>query len=608
MTRYIAKYLAWLGATALIFVLAKCAFMLAYAADYAPCGAGGMASAIARGLPMDLSMAGYIAALPALGLIAAPWISERATAAMMRVYAAAISAALALLLTMDTALYGHWGFKLDMTPVFYFLSSPSAVIGGLSASQAIGALAGWAIGAAAIYAVYSLAVLRIRLPRPAAKGARARISAAMAVCAALLIIPIRGGFTVSTMNPSKAYFSQNPRLNHAALNPVFNLLYSASHPAGKSGAYDFFDADGLAARKALIMGEPRAAAPDTARLSATRPDIYLIILESFSTHLMKSLGGEAIAPNLDSIAAAGYIFTNAYANSFRTDRALPSIMSAYPGIPSTSVMKYVDKLERLPSLPRRLKQAGYEPAYYYGGDINFTNMQAYLVSGGFEKIVRDADFPLSQRLGKWGAHDDTLFAKAKADAAAGSGGKPALRVIQTSSSHEPFEVPYRSRWADPAANAFAFADSVLGDFMRHLAASPRWDSTLVAIVPDHYGAYPRGLESLEARHSVPIILSGGALKARGSSDAPASQADIAATLLGMLGLPHGEFTFSHDLFDPDAPRMAYFARPEEAEIITPEGKAAINTVTGATAPGSDPEAADMLRAYLQLLQQAFDKP
>ena len=39
---------------------------------------------------------------------------------------------------------------------------------------------------------------------------------------AALFIPIRGGFSVSTMNLSKVYFSQDQRMNHAAINPAFS--------------------------------------------------------------------------------------------------------------------------------------------------------------------------------------------------------------------------------------------------------------------------------------------------------------------------------------------------------------------------------------------------
>ncbi len=183
---------------------------------------------------------------------------------------------------------------------------------------------------------------------------------------------------------------------------------------------------------------------------------------------------------------------------------------------------------------------------------------------------------------------------------------PQLRVVQTSSSHEPFEVPY-NKLANPAANAFAFTDSVVGDFMRRLEASPRWDNTLVVLVPDHYGAYPMPLDEMTARHHVPMVLTGGALALRGTVDVPASQADIAATLLGALGIEHGEFRFSRDIFDADAPHSAFFLEPELAGFVDADGSNAVLNVVSGDLSGVDPEsdAATKLKATLQLLNNYF---
>ena len=56
-----------------------------------------------------------------------------------------------------------------------------------------------------------------------------------------------------------------------------------------------------------------------------------------------------------------------------------------------------------------MKNAGYRTKYYYGGDADFTNMRSYLMSSGFEDIVADRDFPVSERLSKWGVHDHLVF-------------------------------------------------------------------------------------------------------------------------------------------------------------------------------------------------------
>ena len=444
---------------------------------------------------MDCSMAGYLTVLPALGIIASvftrrPWL-ERAEV----VWYVVVSLILGAVFTLDLLLYGYWGFRLDMTPIFYFISSPGAVLGGLSAKQAFIGVLLWLFQSGVIFLIFSAVLSSIKLPELRERSQRRRTARVLGVLTLLLFIPIRGGVTVSTMNLSRAYFSRNQRLNHAAINPFFSLLYSATHQSGNHDNLNFYD--DIKPFEPLVTRTDSASVRTDTLLTAQRPDIYIIILESFSSHLLPSQGGEAIAMRLDSIAADGILFTNFYANTFRTDRALPSILNGYPGIPPVSVMKYVDKLEKLPSLPKTLKQNGYELSYYYGGDVNFTNMLAFLVSGGFDRIVCDKDFPSPSAWANGGAHDDVLFARVTRDIDAGTA--PQLRVVQTSSSHEPFEVPY-NKLANPAANAFAFTDSVVGDFVRRLEASPRWHNTLVVLVPDHYGAYPMPLDDMTARH------------------------------------------------------------------------------------------------------------
>ena len=152
-----------------------------------------------------------------------------------------------------------------------------------------------------------------------------------------------------------------------------------------------------------------------------------------------------MALGLDSIAASGLLWTNFYASSFRTDRGIPAVLSGYPGQPGTSIMKYVSKTENLPSIPRTMvEKGGYEATYYYGGDANFTNQLAYLMASRFNRVVSDKDFPVAQRLSKWGAHDEVVFQRVLSELTPYNPSAPKLRVIQTSSSHEPFEVPYSS--------------------------------------------------------------------------------------------------------------------------------------------------------------------
>ena len=588
----------------LLFIVQKIIFLTVYA-PVIDTSFADACRAIVHGFSMDCSMAGYLTVIPCLLIIASLWTASRIVGIITKAYLIFISIAMAAVFCLDLVLYDYWGFRLDTTPIFYFTTSPSAAMASTGIWPVIAGILATLLIATGIYFAITRSAGRIHVSPTRSITA----TVLTIVLTAALFIPIRGGFTVSTMNLSRAYFSQNQRLNHAAINPMFSLMYSATHQSDFASQYRFMESRDAAEAFESLTDRPELRPDSVSALTTTpRPDILIVILESFSSHLMPSLGGDSIAMGLDSIAREGLLFTNFYANSFRTDRALTSILSAYPAQPSTSVMKYADKVENLPAISLSLKANGWRPAYFYGGDANFTNMLAYLVHSGFDNIISDKDFPLSQRTGKWGAHDHLLFERALS-AITGSPHNPQhprFDVIQTSSSHEPFEVPYnnpRLNAIDKRVNAFAYTDSCLTAFINTLAATPAWDSTLVIILPDHYGAWPRNLEDPLDRHKIPLVMTGGALvMPRSASDIPGCQTDLAATLLASLGIPHDDFTFSKDMLNPASPHFAIFTERDIIGLVSDADTAVVNLDTGTPVPPYlSPEAANGAKAFLQTL-------
>lgn len=589
--------------------LAKPLFMLVEPA-YTRADFTALGSVIRHGLAMDLSMSAYLVAPVALLIAASVWVKRRWMEKALNIYFIFVSFILAASFVTDAILYPYWNFRLDATPLFYFFTSPSAALASIEWYWEL--LAVLAVVALTLCLWYTLR-LTLRIWRRIDKCKHRLATTAVLLClTASLIIPIRGGVTVSTMAPGRAFFSTDMRLNHAALNPTFTLMYSLMHSSSPEKDFQYFDAaeaDNIAAR---IAGNSATACHDSIALAVENPDIYLIILESFSAHLMPSLGGENIAVNLDSLARNGLLFTNFYAESFRTDRALATILGGYPALPTASPLKFANKFGNMPSLSAQLASHGYDTEYYYGGDINFTNLNAFLVATGFKKIISDTDFPVSERLSKWGVHDHLLFRKVIGETTAHPTHRPTLRVIQTSSSHEPFDVPYH-RLADKRANAFAYADSCLGDFMRHLGKSPQWDRTLVVIVPDHWGAYPQGITDPVARHHVPLVITGGALTGVPTRiGTPASQSGIAPTLLSLLGYDRSMFPFSRDMLaDDSSGQFAWFCEPEWMCMLS-DGQQSptqvmIGRQTSAEATPADKNRADAVKAFTQSIYNDFSR-
>ncbi|MGM9871424.1 MAG: LTA synthase family protein [Muribaculaceae bacterium] len=595
----IAQIPAFFFGVVVAMAVLKCLFMLAVG-GFSLSDAG---KVLVHGFSMDCSVAGYYTVVPALLTIASVWWRSEKIRTLTRIYIIIISILTAIIAAADTALYPYWGFKLDTTPIFYFVTSPSAAGASLMWWQWIMWPAVTAVLASGIFFWLKFCSFALRGDVSGAAALRHKwiATASLIVLTALLFLPIRGGVTVSTMSPARAYFSSDLRLNHAAINPVFNLLYSLTHQSHFDKQFRYFDEPELAEILAPVHFEPSDSLP---RLEG-KPDIYLIILEGFSAHLMPSLGGDSVAMRLDTLAREGVSFSRAYASSFRTDRALPAVLCGYPGQPTSSILKYVDKLDSLPSMPRTLSEAGYELHYYYGGDFAFANMSALAVASHFDNIVSDKDFPLNLRMSKWGVPDEHVFARAADDVVGLTGDRPLFTVVQTSSSHEPYDVDYHSRFANKKLNAFAYADSCLGDFVRKIQATPRGDNSVFVIVPDHYGSWPENLEDASARHHVPLVFFGKPIDKLNLSPALAgriaSQTDIAATVCALLGLDTAQFAFSQNLFDPARPEYAFFSDASWYAMLTPEGRAVISVDTHRPLEASSDSVTNLAKAYIQSL-------
>lgn len=627
--RFFEVFFLWV----LIFLIQKPIFMLVYHSLIPAFRISDFFKVIYHGLVLDFSLAGYLTVIPAFILFFSIWSHASIWRKILSGYYIVTSFLVASSFVLNLLLYKFWRFPLDSTPLFYFFSSPKLALASTSYFYNLFGLFLLLICQLIIYFGFYYVHIK-RSDAVVVSGAKRKSIHALVLLllTGSLFLPIRGGVTVSTMNTGKVYFSPTLILNHAAVNPLFSLMESMLRETDFASQYRFMkpeEADSLfytlldpmvikqmgitvqsktdvdtsdslvtqmeksdsltRVTKYIGAGVPvesvffedlyaKATLSKRTILSSSRPDILLIILESFSSQLFSSLGGLTdVTHHLDSIAKTGILFTNFYANSFRTDRALVSILSGYPAQPTTSLMKYPRKTAHLPSLTQDLISAGYNANYYYGGDADFTNMRSYLVSQGFDDIVSDTDFPLKNRLTKWGVNDETLFNRLLRDLNLESGQYnvedslriPKFRVIQTSSSHEPFEVPFQFL-PDKILNAFAYTDYCVGNFIQSFSKLPQWKNTLVIIVPDHLGGYPEEISNFDInRYKIPLILSGGAVAWPGSTiDVIGSQQDIAATLLSQLGLSHAHFTFSKDMLNPDAPHFAFFTVPDAFGMVT----------------------------------------
>jgi phosphoglycerol transferase MdoB-like AlkP superfamily enzyme len=524
--------------TVLLFLAAKVVFMLFNGSGH-DAGVGDALAVLHHGLSLDLSTALYFLVVPLLACIAAIWV--RVPKLMLKVYFAVVATAFALAFVADTSLYAFWGFKLDASCLQY-LDQPEGITQSVSVGYLLLRLLALIACVLLIFFLYKKTMNGH--PFSPTQGEPLKRKALRTTVGVLLmplmVVGIRGGFSESTTNIGQVYFSQNQFLNHAAVNPVFSFLYSLSHQLGDLSQYDFMDNEQC---RQLTSGVYTTESIDADTLLTTqRPNVVIILLESAGEQFAN------VMPRLQQLKQQGISFSRCYANSWRTDRGTLCTLSGYPSFPTLSVMKMPQKSRTLPAIARTLQQQGYATTYIYGGDINFTNMRSYLIATGWQRLVSMDDYSAAERgSAQWGVRDDITFQTLYHMLTDHTPTTQQLIGYSTLSSHEPWDVPTHTL-ADEVQNAFAYLDNCLADFVEQLRTTPAWDNLLIIITADHGINYKDIDQSrpLQKNH-IPMLWIGGAVKEPRSIDAICNQSDLAATLLGQMGLPHSDFAFSRDV-------------------------------------------------------------
>lgn len=532
----------------LLFVLQKAFFMLVNMgyADGAPFGE--CLLVFWHGLRLDSVAASYLLIVPLLLAVVSCFVKKMRLEKALFFYYVPIALVMALVFAADLVLYHFWGAKMDANDLIYALK-PKDMLASVSWwTIPIGIVL---IGALTWFYLFCFKRVTGKDFNPVANRWAGLLFIPLA---GLVFLGMRGGVSQSTANPSYAYYSNHSFCNHSALNPLFNMFHSLSKKENLEEEFCFMpdsEAEGIVAPCFATSAE----ITDTL-LSTARPDVLLVVWEGGGWDMTMN---DSVAPNLMQFATEGILFTNCYANNFRTDRGLVSILNGWPGMPTTSLMKMSGLCGRLPSIVRTLHSEGYATRFVYGGDIDFTNMRGYMLETGFESVAGSEAFGRQAKLSSWGAPDAYTLLPTVLGYEAHSD-KPRLDVILTLSSHEPWNVPI-DRLDDSRKNSFAYTDSCLAVLIDSLKQMPVWDNLLVIIVPDHGVPLSSSQSTSDYKVShIPMVWTGGAVKGHSKViDAMMSQSDIAATLLSQIQLDSSPFPFSRNVLSPQYAGNYHFA-------------------------------------------------
>lgn len=552
-------FLFWI----IFFFLERLIFLIYFSERISYLGITEITSTFWHALRLDISMAAYISAIPAIFYIILLFLpAVRFPKIIAKTYVLFFVLVFSIVGISNMNLYREWGSKINFRALDMAISSPQLAIASTSSSPVL--LMFSILFAYMLCSVYlsSKFILYRIADRTKSTGTRLTISI---LVLSTLFLAIRGGWQLAPINQSMSYFSSEPVLNHAAVNTEWNLIQDIlNNKFGNENPYKYYPDD--EAKKIVAELFKKPIEPATQVLNSDRPNIVLILLESFTARLVEDLGGEkGVSPNFKDLVSKGILFENIYAASGRTDKGVVATLSAFPSQAIRSIMKQNDKQERLPAISQELIDNGYSSSFYYGGESEFFNMKSYVLSHGYQKMVDQHSFDKKDMNSKWGTYDDKVFSKNLNEL--DNAKQPFFSTILTLTNHEPFELPTEPHFkGDDIDSKFRsttfYTDSCLGAYLHEAKQKSWYKNTLFVIIADHGHRIPGNLAEHDPdRYRIPLLFFGNVIKQefKGSRiNKIGNQTDLAATLLSQLKIDPKRYVWSKDLLNPGTAEFAFF--------------------------------------------------
>ena len=527
-------------------------------------------------IPLDIATTCYLLLFPFLILIIQSFYSPKWLNSLNKVYTLSAIIVFSLLVTAELGIYPEWKTKMPYKALMY-LQNPSEVYNSASTATFFVLILLFLVLSTSTYWLY-VKYFHVKILESLNLW-YFKVWLILIVLLPVLFIGGRGGWQQIPINQSESYYSNHNILNLAAVNSGFNITISIIENYKNFGKnpYAFYDKEEAQSIIEKLYELPKDST--THILKTEKPNIVLIILESWSADLIESIGGKpGITPSFHELENQGVLFTNLYATGPRSEQAMGSIFSGFPAHPISSVTVQPEKFSKLPTVTKSLIDNGYYTSFYFGGQLRYGNIKGYILYNGFTKVVEHNDFGNNVLRGKLGVHDEFVLSRQLKDL--NEEKEPFFSGLFTLSSHSPYDQPMENvfDWGgneNDYINSAYYTDRCLGNYINEATKQPWFKNTLFIIVADHsHNSYRNWSFTTPAYHKIPMLFYGEVIKEefRGLKvNRLSNQMDLATTLLKQLGLDSAPFKWSRDLFNPYSPEFAYYSFEEGLGWITQNG-------------------------------------
>jgi phosphoglycerol transferase MdoB-like AlkP superfamily enzyme len=556
-------FLFWMG----VFTFFRLVFIIIYFSRFREDSFSSIALDFYKALYLDTSTACYILAIPTILLGLGYLFQNYKFIKAINVYTIFFIFLYGFIAIGEDGIYAEWGTKLSYQALTHFLHF-SEVLKTISTPLLVFFFAGNAIIGGLLTWLYwkkiKLEELYTKLKYPFVRYLLGLLL--LLVNAFVVFTGIRGGWYPIPISQGVSYYSNNPVLNDAAVNPGWNLISNISENFFNFDKSPFIVMPFDEAHQ--IVDELYRIPVDTSLkiLTTSKPNICFIILESWSADMVHGCGGlDGITPVFDSLSTQGVLFSNMIASAGVSDQGIAAVLSGHPHTNRLYFGRQPEKAKKISCLSKAYHAQGYSTAFYFGGQLSYGNIKSFLYAQNFDIIKEEKDFDDALPRARLGIHDGIMLQQYAL--AMNTAQTPFLYSLFTLSSHMPYDIPVPHKFdhlkdEGQYASSVNYSDASLGEFFKTVHTMPWYKNTLFVLVSDHSHNSPifRLLQSSDMNH-IPCLFFGDVIKPqyRGMKvTRRVMQADIAATILRQCKLKTSDFPWSRNMLNPYTPQWAFY--------------------------------------------------
>lgn len=327
-----------------------------------------------------------------------------------------------------------------------------------------------------------------------------------------------------------------------------------------------------------LYGQPAPHPEDWAPAGALTPqwsalatvprdfNVVVVVLESTRASEFWPASSAPPMPTLASLASSSVVFDRAYSHDGRSIKGLEAILLGIYTPPRWEAIAWNQPDLAIDSVTARWSSLGLRTAFLQSADVLFDNQKALLTGRGLDRIQGRTELARGSKPELDNVLVDALGSFVRADPR-----RPFGAILWPIGTHIPYVGGRRPE--HPLDSHEAYRDTLeeldrfLGELVRALKASGKWERTVLMLVGDHgesFGEHPvsglgHGTWPFEESSHVPLILVNAQLF-HGEHDPRIVQTkDVAPTAAWLAGDDRATLNMGVSLFHERAGESAYFS-------------------------------------------------